>query len=110
MAVRKLYKITRELKQNETYAPQALKIVEAIKANGEPIERTTLLETLEKSGVLNSKQSVSRVFSFFRPKLMGNGLMKEVKETIADPATAATPKRAAKKSSGSKTSRAKKVS
>ena len=85
MAVRKLYKITRELKKDETYAPQGLAIIEAIKANGEPIERGALLETLDKSKVLNSQQPTGRVFSFFRQQLLKSNLLKEITEKVENP-------------------------
>lgn len=84
MVVKK-YKISREFKKDEKFAPQAVTIVEQIKSYGEPVERATLFADLEKSGKLNTKQSVSRVFSFFRPKLVEAGLLKEIKETVADP-------------------------
>ncbi len=99
MATRKLYKVTRENKKDESFAPQAQAILDTIKANGEPVERAALLEKLEKSQVLKTKQTPARVFAFFRPKLVEAGILKEIKEVVPDaekPAKAAASEKKAK--------------
>lgn len=93
MATIKKYKVTRENKKDETFAPQAQAILDAIKTFGEPVERAALLENLEKSGVLKTRQTPARVFSFFRPKLVEAGILKEIKEvTPEEKAAAKAPK------------------
>lgn len=82
MATIKKYKVTRENKKDEKFAPQAQAILDAVKGFGEPVERAALLASLEKSGVLKTKQTPARVFSFFRPKLVEAGILKEIKETV----------------------------
>jgi hypothetical protein len=84
MSVRNLYKVQRENKKDEKFAPQAQAILDAIKTHGEPIDRLSLVDKLDKTGVLNSKQGGARVFSFFRPKLIAAGVLREIKEQIAD--------------------------
>jgi len=84
MATIKKYKVTRENKKDEKFAPQAQAILDAIKGFGEPVERGALLANLEKSGVLKTKQTPARVFSFFRPRLVEAGILKELKEVTAE--------------------------
>lgn len=92
MATIKKYKVTRENKKDEKFAPQAQAILDAIKTYNEPVERSVLLAGLEKSGVLKTKQTPARVFSFFRPKLVESGILKELKETVAAEKPAKEPK------------------
>ncbi len=104
MATIKKYKVTRENKKDETFAPQAQAIIDAIKGFGEPVERGALLASLEKSGVLKTRQTPARVFSFFRPKLVESGILKELKEVTAEekPVKAAKEPKAAKEKAAPK--------
>ena len=92
MATIKKYKVTRENKKDEKFAPQAQAILDAIKGFGEPVERGALFSSLEKSGVLKTKQTPARVFSFFRPKLVEAGILKEIREVTQEEKPAKAPK------------------
>lgn len=96
MAVRKLYKVTRENKKDEKFAPQAQAILDTIRGLNAPVERGDLIAVLDKSGVLKTRQGSARVFSFFRPKLIEAGILKEIKEEVATekPAKAAKTEKA----------------
>lgn len=106
MATTTKYKVTRESKADEKFAPQAQAIIDAIKTYTEPVSRETVLAKLEKSGALNTRQSLSRVFSFFRPKLIQSGIVREYREPVAKAAQPA--KSSVKKSAPAKRSHKKK--
>ncbi len=108
MATRRLYKVTRENKKDETFAPQAQAILDAIRGSEQPVERTVLIEKLQKN--LNTRQPVSRVLSFFRPRLISSGILKEIKETdpVEKPAKTAKTEKVARAASSEKSRKATK--
>jgi hypothetical protein len=73
----KFYRVARGLKKDEKIAPQARVIIETIKNFGEAVDRTAVVSALESNKLLNTKQDVSKVFTFFRPQLVASGILKE---------------------------------
>lgn len=109
MATRRLYKVTRDNKKDEVFAPQAQAILDAIRCSEQPVERSALLEKLGKN--LNTRQPVTRVLSFFRPRLIAAGVMKEIKETdpVQKPVKTAKTEKVARAASSEKSRKATKL-
>jgi hypothetical protein len=96
----KFYRVARGLKKDEKIAPQARVIIETIKNFGEAVDRTAVVSALESNKLLNTKQDVSKVFTFFRPQLVASGILKETTAAPkkSAPASGKPPRKRAKKS------------
>lgn len=74
----KMYSIDRARTDKDKCPPQAQVILEALVSAGKPLSRTELVEAC-KPGI-KTTQTVERIVSFYRPRLIEMGLMKEVVE------------------------------
>jgi len=71
----KFYSLIREINDKDKCPPQALVVVKAI-AEGKS-GRKELVEKLSQPGRLTTTQTPERIFSFYRPRLIDMGVVKE---------------------------------
>ena len=74
------YTIVSDLGENVKCPPQALLIINTIKAAGGRIGREELITLLKRppeDGGLKTGQTVERILGFYRPRLIDMGVMKE---------------------------------
>lgn len=93
----KTFTLVRELSDKDKCPPQAKTIVNAVKALGGAATREQIVASLKAPGVVETTQSVERIFGFYRPRLTDMGVLKEeVTTTTVEVPVAEKPAKAPK--------------